>query len=229
MITNNERVDSLFVAIQEALDGKMPSVWTALPGIVQSFNAVAGTCTVQPAVQVQVTDKDGAKKFVSLPILVDVPVQFVGGGSYVLTMPVKKDDEGLIIFSCRCIDAWWQNGGVQPQAELRLHDLSDGFLIPGFRSQARKLSNVNADFPELRSVDGTVKLTATAVGFKVTGTFEVAGDFLLSGNIKAPAGATYAGNIATTGEITRGVGTADQVTVGHHTHTANGQPPTPGT
>jgi hypothetical protein len=37
------------------------------------------------------------------------------------------------------------------------------------------------------------------------------------------------GDLDVTGEVKRGVGGADQVTLGNHVHPANGQPPTPGT
>jgi hypothetical protein len=218
------------VAVRAALDGFQPSVWTALPGIVKSFDASKGTCEVQPAIKAQVTAKDGTKSWVAMPLCVDVPVQFMGGGAFVFTFPVNTGDEGLIIFASRCIDAWWQSGGVQQQAELRMHDLSDGMLIPGFRSQPRKLANINPNFPEWRSEDGLVAMTQTATGWKVTGTLEVSGNLLLNGNIKAPAGATYAGNIQTTGNVIAGFGGADQIGLQTHRHNSGANtPPTPGT
>ncbi len=225
----NERIDSLLVAVKEAVAGAQPGMWTALPGIVQSFNAAAGTCEVQPAIQAQVSDKTGKKTWTNLPLLVDVPVQFIGGGDFIQTMPVKKGDEGLIIFACRCIDAWWQQGGVQKQAEMRMHDLSDGFLIPGFRSQARKLTNINEDFPELRNAAGTLRFAMTEVGFKMTGVFELDGNFRLNGSIVSPTDTVYTGNFHTAGDIIAGSGTAGQIGLQSHKHPANNQPPTPGT
>lgn len=199
-----ERVDQLLTAVKAAVAGAQPGVWTALPGIVQSFDAAKGTCSVQPAIQVQVSDKDGKKTFINLPVCVDVPVQFMGTNDFVMTWPIKKDVEGIVIFSCRCIDAWWQSGGVQPQAELRLHDLSDGMFIPGLRSQAHKITNINANFPEWRSADGSVKMTQTATGWMVTGDLKV------------------------TGAMIAGFGTADQINVQTHTHPGNNLPPAPG-
>lgn len=227
---NNERIDSLQVAIKSALRGFEPQIWTALPGIVQSVNLAKMTCEVQPSIQVKVLNQTTQKwAFQNLPLCVDVPIQFPGGGGFSLTFPFAKGDEGLIVFACRCIDAWWQSGGVQPQAELRMHDLSDGFLIPGFRSQPRVLNNINATGVELRKDDGSISFGATATGFKVTGTLEVEGNLLLGGKIVSPAGATYAGDLQIAGKVTQGVGGADQVTLGTHSHPANNQPPTPGT
>lgn len=229
MIGNNERIDDLQVAVREAVQGSLPSIWTSMPGIIQSYDAASQTCEVQPAIKSQVTAQDGTKSWVQLPLCVDVPVQFASGGGWTQTFPIAKGDEGIIMFSCRCIDSWWQSGGVQTQAELRLHDLSDGIFVPGIRSQAKKLQNVASDQCELRNDAGTLKLSTTATGFKMIGTFELDGNLMLNGQILAPEGATYAGNIATTGTVSQGVGTADSVTLGGHVHTGNNIPPKPGT
>ena len=65
---------------------------------------------------------------------------FPGGGGWSITFPVSKGDEALVVFASRCIDDWWQSGGVGIQPDLRMHDLSDGFAIIGPRSQPRKLN-----------------------------------------------------------------------------------------
>lgn len=153
---NNERIESIQVAVKSAMRGNNAQIWTSLPGILQSIDLEKMTCSVQPSIKVQVFDRTSQKwSAQNLPLCVDVPVQFIGGGGYTATFPMAQGDEGLISFACRCIDSWWQSGGVQPQAELRMHDLSDGFFIPGFRSQARKLANISADSAQLRSDDGT--------------------------------------------------------------------------
>lgn len=149
-----ERAGSHQAALLDALDGRQAAIFTSGPGIIQSFDPDAMTCSVQLATQMQVFKKDGAWSWVSLPIMVDVPVCFPGGGGYTLSFPVAAGDEALVVIAHRCIDAWWQNGGVQPQAEFRMHDLSDGFAIPGVRSQPRVIPNVSTDSVQLRSDDG---------------------------------------------------------------------------
>lgn len=167
LMDRKERIDDLFVAVKAAAEGVLPSIWTAMPGIIESVNLDANTCEVQPSIQVKVYDKTGAGAFKTLPLCVDVPLQFIGGGGYSITFPMEKGDEGLIVFACRCIDAWWQQGGIQPQAEMRMHDLSDGFFIPGFRSQPKKLTNVSASKPQLRSDDGLVYIELDKVAQRV--------------------------------------------------------------
>ena len=75
-----------------AFNGLQSKLWTALPGIIQSFDAAAMTCTVQPAIQALVRDEVGSLASVDLPLLLDCPVQFPAGGGCTLTFPVKPND-----------------------------------------------------------------------------------------------------------------------------------------
>lgn len=152
-----ERINDPQETMRSVLDGRQATIWTALPGIIQSVDLNAMTCTVQPAIQGVVIDpQNKAKRIdVNLPVLLNVPIHFPRGGSYTVTFPVAANDECLLVFSSRCIDNWWQQGGVQPQYERRLHDLSDAFALVGPFSQATKISNVSGTTAQLRSNDGT--------------------------------------------------------------------------
>lgn len=153
-----ERTEDPQEMTRSVLVGWQSEIWTALPGILQSFDAEKMTAVVQPAIKGIFRKKDGSETVVTLPQCLDVPVQFIGGGGFTLTFPMKEGDEGLLVFSSRCIDAWWQSGGIQPQAEIRLHDLSDGFFLPGTRSVPRVLENFSTDNAELRADNGDVKI-----------------------------------------------------------------------
>lgn len=137
-----------------AMDGKQAQIWTALPCIIQSFNPTAMTCEAQPTVNGIVRQQDGTSKEIKMPLLLDCPVFFPGGGGVTLTFPIKPGDECLVIFASRCIDAWWQQGGIKGQAEIRMHDLSDGFIFAGVRSQPRAFL-ANTTSAQLRTDDGT--------------------------------------------------------------------------
>ena len=104
-------------------------LWTALPGIITAVDYTKFTVRVQPAIMGKTEDAEGVQTDVQLPMLVDVPVLFPNGGGWHLTCPIQVNDECLVVFASRCIDAWWQNGGVQKPMELRMNDLSDGFCI----------------------------------------------------------------------------------------------------
>lgn len=113
-----------------------------------------------------------------------------------LTFPVRVGDECLVVFADRCIDYWWQSGGVQEPVDPRQHNLSDGFALIGPQSQQQKISNISTHTAQLRSDDGAAyieldpnshnvtiitpaKLTATANG----GTEITSPDIILNGNV----------------------------------------------
>lgn len=158
--------NALLVAIKAAFDAFQGDVWTALPAQVSSFNAAAMTVEAQTTIQAQIHQPDGTWVDTTLPPCLDCPVMFPGGGGFVWTFPLVKGDEGLLVFASRCIDSWWQSGGVQSQAELRMHDLSDGFFFPtGGLSQpnipAGGASTTNA---QLRLKSGALIMDVTPEG-----------------------------------------------------------------
>lgn len=149
-------------AMRAALDGQQSSIWTALPGLVTAFNPVAVTVSVQPAIKGQVRGPDGKTALVDLPLLVDVPVMFARGGGLTATFPIAAGDECLVVFAARCIDGWWQDGGVQPALDQRMHDLSDGFAFVGPMSQKRRISNISTTAAQLRTDDGATFVSVAA-------------------------------------------------------------------
>lgn len=113
------------------------SIWTAIPAIIQSVDYSKFTVSAQPAIQGVITDKENDESYQDLPMLVDVPILFPQAGGWHMTFPVQEGDECLIVFASRCIDAWWQSGGIQKPMESRMLDLSDGFAILAPYSQPK--------------------------------------------------------------------------------------------
>ncbi|WP_107311350.1 Gp138 family membrane-puncturing spike protein [Burkholderia metallica] len=149
-----ERTDDELEALKHAIGARLTEVWTALPGTVESFDPATMTVTVQPGTKDSIRNEDGTISTSPFPLLTDCPVVWQGGGGVTATFPIAAGDECLIVFASRCIDAWWQSGGVQEQAEPRTHSLADGFALIGVRSRPRALSGVSATSAQLRSDDG---------------------------------------------------------------------------
>lgn len=174
-----ERINSTNEALLAALQGWQSGIWTALPAIVQSFDPVAGTVTAVPSIQAQFLQQDGSWKWVTMPLLADVPVIFPSGGGFTWTFPIAQNDECLVVFSSRCIDDWWQTGQIGLQPELRMHDLSDGFAIVGPRSKPKALSGVSTTSVVLRDNAGNMKIEMTPTTININATTAV--------NVTAPA------------------------------------------
>jgi len=159
-----ERFESLEEALRAAFDGERANLWTALPGIIQSFDPVTQTCTIQPSIKALMTSPAGIRSWVQLPLLVDCPVYFPKGGIFTMTFPVAKGDEALVVFSSRSIDAWWASGNVDIQSPLRMHDLSDGMVFVGFGSKPNIISGISTDTVQIRLNDGSDFIELAADG-----------------------------------------------------------------
>lgn len=173
----------------------MSEMRVSMPGIIQSFDPDTVTAVIQLAIKGYEPDNDGVPQPEVLPLLVDVPVVFPRGGGCSLTFPVAPGDECLVIFADRCIDFWWQNGGVQEPVDTRMHDLSDAFAIVGPQSQAQKISGISTSAAQLRTdsgaafieiaAGGAVTITSPQITFngplQVNGTITSTGDQMAAG------------------------------------------------
>lgn len=160
---SRERIQDMRVAIAAALDGRQAQIWTCLPAIIVSYNAVEQTCQVQPTIGIQTIDplsNTSNPIIIDIPVIVDCPVVFPHGGGFSLTFPLQPGDECLLHIASRCIDGWWGQGAspvgvTQPQqGDLRMHDLSDCFVSVGPRSLPHALAGVSTSTVQLRSDDG---------------------------------------------------------------------------
>ena len=218
-VTTKERVGNERVMARSIAQTELLKTYVSMPGIVQSFDAEALTVVVQTAIQGKQELEDGTVQAVNLPLLQDVPVVFPHAGGCSITFPVKQGDECLVVFADRCIDAWWQLGGVQPQLCGRYHSLSDGFAILGAWSQATKIGQVSTERIEIRSDDreayisihpGTHDIELTTSG-KVDATIAGTLTATVSGDVtlKAPSvliegDLSLTGTMISTGDIQSG-------------------------
>ena len=121
-----------------------------MPGRVERFDSANQLADVTPLLQESALDESGNETIESLPVLTNVPVQFVGGGGYAVTFPVAAGDPCWLTFSDRSLDEWIDRGGVVDPIDLRRHDLADPVALLGVRPKAGKLE----EFDTSRAVFG---------------------------------------------------------------------------
>ncbi|PJR63523.1 Gp138 family membrane-puncturing spike protein [Raoultella sp. T31] len=194
----NIRPAELQETLERVREKSVANARTALPGVIQSFDPDTVTCVVSLCSKSSkpVPYEDiGKTESMDFPLLVDLPVVFPHGGGVTLTFPLAEGDECLVVFSDRCIDFWWQNGGVQELVDWRSHDLSDAFVIPGPQSQAKKITGISTTAAQLRTDDGSafielapggaVNITSPQITFngplQVNGTITSTGDQTAAG------------------------------------------------
>jgi hypothetical protein len=187
--------------IRLALRGFQSRLWTALPGIVETFDADKMIVSVQPSINGRVRSADGTVSSIKMPLLLDCPVLWQGGGGVTLTFPIKNGDECLVVIASRCIDAWWSQGGVQDPPDIRMHNLSDGFALVGVRSVPRKFT-VDTNAAQLRSDDGNafveINPTTKQIKARTTGDVVIDADGDLTATIDGDVSATVGGDITAT-------------------------------
>lgn len=193
------------------LDGRQSNIWTAMPCIVTSVDFSTMTLEAQPAIQGTIEDENGVSRSVNYPLLVDVPIVFPSAGGFTLTMPIAVGDEVLVIFASRCIDSWWQSGGIGRPMEARMHDLSDGFAIPGPKSQPKKISGISSTGAQIRNDAGTTYIEISADG-KI--------------KLVSPTEVKITGNLKVSGEVTA---MSETIPIALSTHTHSGVTPGGGT
>lgn len=160
------------------IEARQSRLWTALPCVVQAFPAASGIgnwlLDAQPIMTGRALGTNGQFTEIQLPLLINVPVYFGGGGGVTLTFPIKPGDECLVVFASRCIDAWWQLGAGPTSApgrtppDRRMHNLSDGFAWVGFRSLPREPYVVNPDAALLISDDQSTVIGLNPISKVVT-------------------------------------------------------------
>jgi len=158
MIDSRERFNDQEETLRVIFEAMARELWTSCVGIIESFDEDLQTAKVQPAIKAMVQGINGKWTAQALPLLLDVPVYFPSGGGCSLTFPVAKGDECLVCFADRCIDSWWQSGGVQVPINSRAHDLSDAMCFVGFRSKPKKINSLSTTSTELRADDGLTKI-----------------------------------------------------------------------
>jgi hypothetical protein len=176
--------------------------------VVKSLGAI-GYVNVQPIVNMV----DGNGNALEHGTIYSVPYLQMRAGTTAIVVAPIVGDIGLLAVCDRDISSAKTSLAPGPPPSGRMYDFSDSVYVMGLGLGTAP----------------THTITATPTGFVVSGNLTIEGNLLLGGSIGAAAGGVYAGNIATSGTITAGVGGADQVTLQLHEHSANNTPPTPGT
>lgn len=134
----NERTPRTAEIINYALDLFRAGLYVARPVRVDSVDTDKCTVDVVPMLTDVYTDDTDESVSYDLPIIPALPILFPEGNDFMDTWPIKKGDQGWILFSDRSIDQWQQKGNtgqpVDPLTEFRHALPAKGLFLPGGRS-----------------------------------------------------------------------------------------------
>lgn len=129
MNVNETGTPSLDNLINGIIDKSLYELNISIPGIVIDFSSTDKTCSVQPALKRKYLNA-GIKE---LPIINDVPICYPQTNDAIISFPLEKGDNVLLVFSQRSLDNWKQAASaktVDPEDTRRNH-ISDAVAIPG--------------------------------------------------------------------------------------------------
>jgi hypothetical protein len=133
MALNKVEEPTLDKVIQSFIDKSLYQTHTCLPGIIESIDMATKKADIRVAIKTRNINEQNAKE---LPLLVDVPVTFYQTSNTIISVPVKKGDDCLVLFNERSLDIWKTNTVTNIDQRIvdpkdpRKHNLSDAFCIP---------------------------------------------------------------------------------------------------
>ena len=113
--------------LEQAKNNAMMDVRVSMPARIVSFDPATKTASVE--IGLKMVNADDTQS--DYPPLVDCPCLFTRGGGFHLVHPYKAGDKGIVLFSDRCLDGWFQAGQVAPPMDFRVHSMSDAYFIGG--------------------------------------------------------------------------------------------------
>lgn len=209
LLLGENMTDSLFQAVENQIKRAQSNVYTALPAKVISFDGHTVSC------QVMVNRVMANGQEITIPPLVDVPAQFPHAGGFCITVPIKAGDEGLVIFSSRCIDGWFASGNASKPLDNRINDLSDGFFIVGCNSVPNKIPDFYHDGVSMQTDDGQTHIRLTEGTIYIKGNVEHEGNTNQIGSYNQTDGNTNSSGTITAEDVKTNKG----IDLNTHTHT----------
>lgn len=152
--------------IREAGEERERDMFTALVGVVQSYNPGPPgppTIDVLPVIKRALFKEDNTRVHRDLPVISNVPVAFPSAGSFSLTFPLAKGDHVLLVCTNWSHQKWRTTGNISEPGDLRTHELGNAFAIPGVLPQTGSLETDPAD--TVMDPSGVVKVGPSAADF----------------------------------------------------------------
>jgi len=163
--------------LNEFFRGRMLETHTALPGVVQSFDASKQEADIKIPLRRVRVGPDGNEVEYEWPPLTGVPVWMPHAGGFSITMPVAVGDECLVVFLERDVSLWLEDAGTHPPDSARVHDLSDGVALVGLSTQPNKVASYDGTDMQIRSPVAGNEITIGADGsIDITGKDIAIGD-----------------------------------------------------
>ncbi|MDD5034861.1 MAG: Gp138 family membrane-puncturing spike protein, partial [Methylococcaceae bacterium] len=136
------RTPSLAEVMKIVSDKTKRDIFVARPGKIETYDPLRQVANILLCQMEPFADEDGGTGAEPIPVLMEIPVLFPGGGGYFMSFPLLPGDIGLVVFCDRSLDTYWASDGsiLADPIDQRSHELSDAVFIPlKFGPQARAI------------------------------------------------------------------------------------------
>lgn len=183
--TEDERIAAETLVIKKAVRGAVYDLRVGMPGIIRSFKATTGLCTVD----ITINDKmfiNNQWVDVVIPTLQDVVLCLPGDTDWAITFPNIVGCECYVMVADMCVNAWVSSGKISNQEVDRRHDFSDVFAVLRPRSVPNAIVDYSTTQMQIRNADAStvISLDDTAIVLKATG-------IEIEGPVAAPTAPAY--------------------------------------
>jgi hypothetical protein len=118
-------------ALSEYAASATRNLHVALPGTVLEYDPATNTADIELQVSDSYEDDDGAIVKEEYPTLIAVPIVFPRSRKAFFAWEVERGDRVAVMFASQAIDQWLGTGSKSAPGDLRRHDLSHAFAVPG--------------------------------------------------------------------------------------------------
>ena len=127
----------LATAIFAICDDRMEKFMTSLPAYVVAYDPVRQSVEVQPYIAQPWREESGEIGTLELPMILDLPVLFPGGGKNRITWPIEKGDTVLLICLSQDDTKWKTQGrAVDTGKSFGRHHIQYAMALPSGHSLA---------------------------------------------------------------------------------------------
>ena len=174
---------------------KIADMHICMPAKIVVYDFKTRKATVQPALNQKYNDGE----VVELPVIHNVPVIHPAAGGASITLPVKKDDPVLLVFSERSLEEWLQNGNQNTPDDPRQNDLTDAVAHLG-------LQPFSVESPVESADDLLIDYDGSQIVMHPAGVVDISADEInmdsTTVNVTAPTITLDATNVNVSGKLT---------------------------
>ncbi len=159
--------------IRGALESALAEVHTCMPAEVVRVHAGEHQrqfVDVQPSLQRRAPNEDGEVVDETLPVVPMVPVGYMQGGGFFISVPLAPGDFVLLVFAERSLDQWLQTARKGSQraiapGDVGTHTLEGAVALPcGPAPRSALLQGVHATDLVIGHVSGNGRIQITPTG-----------------------------------------------------------------